>query len=83
VLILALPSTRAMARQLWQRYVIHRIEFVEILARSLPLGADTLRGQLTIPCRIPQDVAGIDEAIRRAGFVPRFRRRRCRRDDVA
>jgi len=54
-----------------------------ILARSLPLGADTLRGQLTFPCRFHRTSPALTKQSAAPVLSPLSVADACRRDDVA
>ena len=62
--VLALPATRALAQELWYRFVLNRVDVVRLDLSKLPLHMQvTTHG-------VEQSVRGLDEAERKAGFRP-------------
>lgn len=60
----ALPATRAIAQELWYRFVLNRVDVVRLDLSKLPLHMRvTTHG-------LEQDVQNLDEAERKAGFRP-------------
>src|ERR1035437_3019885 len=64
VAVLALPGTRALAQELWYRFVLNRVDVVRLDLSKLPL-----RMQVTTNV-VEQRVQNMDEAERKAGFRP-------------
>jgi hypothetical protein len=64
VAVLALPATRAIAQELWYRFVLNRADAVRLDLSKLPLHM-----QLTTN-GLEQSVQNLDEAERKAGFRP-------------
>jgi hypothetical protein len=64
VAVLALPGTRALAQELWYRFVLNRVDVVRLDLSKLPL-----RMQVTTN-GVEQRVQNMDEAERKAGFRP-------------
>jgi hypothetical protein len=64
VAVLALPGTRALAQELWYRFVLNRVEVVR-----LDLSRLSLHMQVTTN-GVEQRVQNMDEAERKAGFRP-------------
>jgi hypothetical protein len=64
VAVLALPDTRALAQELWYRFVLNRVDVVRLDLSKLPLHTRvTSKG-------LEQSVQNVDEAERNAGFKP-------------
>jgi hypothetical protein len=64
VAVLALPDTRALAQELWYRFVLNRVDVVRLDLSKLPLHTRvTSKG-------LEQSVQNVDEAERKAGFKP-------------
>jgi hypothetical protein len=64
VVVLALPGTRALAQELWYRFVLNRVDVVRLDLSKLPLHMQvTTNG-------VEQSVQNMDEAERKAGFRP-------------
>jgi hypothetical protein len=64
VAVLALPDTRALAQELWYRFVLNRVDVVRLDLSKLPLHLRvTTKG-------LEQSVQNVDEAQRKAGFKP-------------
>jgi hypothetical protein len=64
VAVLALPATRAIAQELWYRFVLNRVDVVRLDLSKLPLHMQvTING-------LGQDVQNLDEAERKTGFRP-------------
>jgi hypothetical protein len=60
----ALPHTRALAQELWQRLVLHRVDVIRLDLSDLPVRAKlTMNG-------MQQPLTGLDDAERKAGFRP-------------
>jgi hypothetical protein len=64
VAVLALPETRAIAQELWYRFVLNRVDVVRLDLSKLPLHMQVTTNGLA------QSVENIDEAERKAGFRP-------------
>ena len=64
VAVLALPATRAIAQELWYRFVLNRVDVVRLDLSKLPLHMQVTTNGLE------QDVQNLDEAERKAGFRP-------------
>jgi hypothetical protein len=64
VAVLALPETRAIAQELWYRFVLNRADVVRLDLSKLPLHMQVTTNGLA------QSVENIDEAERKAGFRP-------------
>jgi hypothetical protein len=64
VAVLALPATRAIAQELWYRFVLNRVEVVRLDLSKLPLHMQVTTNGLE------QDVQNLDEAERKTGFRP-------------
>jgi hypothetical protein len=64
VAVLALPATRAIAQELWYRFVLNRVDVVRLDLSKLPLHMQVTTNGLE------QDVQNLDEAERKAGFTP-------------
>jgi hypothetical protein len=64
VVVLALPATRAIAQELWYRFVLNRVDVVRLDLSKLPLHMQVTTNGLE------QDVQSLDEAERKAGFRP-------------
>jgi len=65
VVVLAIPSTRATAQQLWDRFVLNRVDIVRVDLSRLPIST-----HVTIDGGAEERVADAGEAKRRAGFQP-------------
>src|ERR1700732_4460566 len=64
VAVLALPGTRALAQELWYRFVLNRVDAVRLDLSKLPLHMQvTTNG-------VEEDVQDMDEAERKTGFRP-------------
>lgn len=64
VAVLALPATRALAQELWDRFILNRVDVVRLDLSKLPL-------QLQITTNgLEQSVQNTDEAESKAGFRP-------------
>ena len=64
VVALALPTTRALAQQLWYRLILHRVEVVRLDLSKLPL-------QMRVTTNgLERSVHDMEEAERKAGFRP-------------
>src|SRR3984885_3756548 len=63
VAVLAFPATRAIAQELWYRFVLNRVDVVRLDLSKLPLHMQVTTNGL-------QDVQNLDEAERKAGFRP-------------
>jgi hypothetical protein len=64
VAVLALPATRAIAQQLWYRFVLNRVDVVRLDLSKLPLHIQvTTNGW-------EQSVQNLDDAERKTGFRP-------------
>jgi hypothetical protein len=62
--VLALPATKALAQQLWYRFILNRVEVVRLDLSKLPL-------QMQITTNgLEQRVQDMEEAERKAGFRP-------------
>ncbi len=72
VALLSVPSTRALAQQIWSWITVDRIEVVRVNFDDLPEEALRVRA-LNKPAP-PQVVRSSDEAAHAAGFVPRLPR---------
>jgi hypothetical protein len=64
VAVLALPATRAIAQELWYRFVLNRVDVVRLDLSKLPLHMQVTTNGLE------QNVQNLDEAERKAGFRP-------------
>src|SRR5450755_4107475 len=64
VAVLALPGTRALAQELWYRFVLNRVDVVRLDLSKLPLHMQVTTNGLE------QSVQNLDEAERKAGFKP-------------
>jgi len=64
VAMLAFPATRALAQELWYRFVLDRVDVVRLDLSKLPLHMQVTSNGLE------QGVRDIDEAERKAGFRP-------------
>ncbi len=64
VAVLALPGTRALAQELWYRFVLNRVDVVRLDLSKLPLHMQVTTNGLE------QSVQNMDEAERKAGFRP-------------
>jgi len=64
VAVLALPDTRALAQELWYRFVLNRVDVVRLDLSKLPLHMRATTNGLE------QSVQNVDEAERNAGFKP-------------
>jgi hypothetical protein len=64
VAVLALPASRAIAQELWSRFVLNRVDIVRLDLSKLPLHMQVTTNGLE------QDVQNLDEAERKAGFRP-------------
>src|SRR6266567_3904271 len=64
VAMLTLPGTRALAHELWYRFVLNRVDVVRLDLSKLPLHMQVTTNGLE------QDVQNLDEAERKAGFRP-------------
>lgn len=64
IILLALPASRALAQELWYRYVLHRIDVVRLDLAKLPL-----KMQITTN-GLEQSVQDVGAAERIAGFRP-------------
>jgi hypothetical protein len=64
VVMLALPGTRALAQQLWYRFVLNRVDVVRLDLSKLPLHMQVTTNGLE------QSVQNVDDAERKAGFRP-------------
>ena len=64
VAALALPTTRALAQQLWYRFILNRVEVVRLDLSKLPLQMQVTTNGLE------QSVQDVGEAERKAGFRP-------------
>jgi hypothetical protein len=64
VAVLALPGTRALAQELWYRFVLNRVDVVRLDLSELPLHMQVTTNGLE------QSVENMDEAERKAGFRP-------------
>lgn len=62
--VLALPATRALAQQLWYRFILNRVEVVRLDLSKLPLQMHVTTNGLE------QRVQDMEEAERKAGFRP-------------
>jgi hypothetical protein len=64
VAVLALPGTRALAQELWYRFVLNRVDVVRLDLSKLPLHMQvTTNG-------VEQSAQNLDEAERKTGFRP-------------
>ena len=70
--LLAVPSVRVFAQQVWQRLTAGRIEVVRVDFDSLPDEAKSLSAHLIQKPAPPQSAASAEEAARLAGFPPRL-----------
>ena len=64
VVVLALPGTRALAQELWYRFVLNRVDIVRLDLSKLPLHMQVTTNGLE------RSVQNMDEAERRVGFRP-------------
>src|ERR1017187_9772129 len=64
VAVLALPATRAIAQELWYRFVLNRVDVVRLDLSKLPLHMQVTTNGLE------QGVQNIDEAESKTGFRP-------------
>src|ERR1700731_1741558 len=64
VAVLALPGTRALAQELWYRFVLNRVDIVRLDLSKLPLPMQVTTNGLE------QSVQNMDEAERKTGFRP-------------
>src|SRR5579864_3809196 len=64
VVMLALPQTRALAQELWYRFVLNRVDVVRLDLSKLPLHMEVTTNGLE------QSVQNVEEAERIAGFKP-------------
>src|ERR1700692_593894 len=64
VAMLALPVTRALAQELWYRFVLNRVDVVRLDLSKLPLHMQVTSNGLE------QNVQNLDEAERKTGFRP-------------
>jgi len=64
VAVLALPATRALAQELWYRFVLNRVDVVRLDLSKLPLHMKVTTDGLE------QSIQNIDEAERKTGFRP-------------
>jgi hypothetical protein len=64
VAMLALPGPRALAQELWYRFVLHRVDVVRLDLSKLPLHLQVTTNGLE------QSVQNADEAERKTGFRP-------------
>jgi len=64
VAMLALPATRALAQELWFRFVLNRVDVVRLDLSKLPLHTQVTTNGLE------QSVENLEEAERKAGFRP-------------
>jgi hypothetical protein len=64
VAVLALPATRAIAQELWYRFVLNRVDVVRLDLSKLPLRMHVTTNGLE------QSVQNLDEAERKTGFKP-------------
>jgi hypothetical protein len=64
VAVLALPATRAIAQQLWYRFILNRVEVVRLDLSKLPLQMQVTTNGLE------QRAQDMEEAERKAGFRP-------------
>src|SRR5580658_5046186 len=64
VAVLALPDTRALAQELWYRFVLNRVDVVRLDLSKLPLHLQVTTNGLE------QSVQNMDEAQRKTGFRP-------------
>jgi hypothetical protein len=64
VAVLALPGTRALAQELWYRFVLDRVDVVQLDLSKLPLHMQVTTNGLEL------SVPNMDEAERKAGFRP-------------
>jgi len=64
VAVLALPGTRALAQELWYRFVLNRVDVARLDLSKLPLHMQVTTNGLE------QSVQNIDEAERKTGFRP-------------
>jgi hypothetical protein len=62
--VLALPATRAIAQELWYRFVLNRVDVVRLDLSKLPLHVQVTTNGLE------QSVQNLDEAERKTGFRP-------------
>jgi hypothetical protein len=60
--VLALPATRAIAQELWYRFVLNRVDVVRLDLSKLPLNLQVTTNGLE------QSVQNLDEAERKTGF---------------
>ena len=64
IVVFALPETRALAQELWYRFVLNRVDVVRLDLSKLPLHMEVTTNGLE------QSVQNVDEAERIAGFKP-------------
>jgi hypothetical protein len=64
VAVLAFPATRAIAQELWYRFVLNRVDVVRLDLSKLPLHMQVTANGLE------QSVQNLDEAERKTGFRP-------------
>ena len=64
VAVLALPATRALAQQLWYRFILNRVEVVRLDLSNMPLQMQVTTNGLE------QRVQDMEEAERKTGFRP-------------
>jgi hypothetical protein len=64
VAVLALPATRAIAQELWYRFVLNRVDVVRLDLSRLPLHVRVTTNGLE------QSVQNLDEAEHKSGFRP-------------
>ena len=64
IAVLALPGTRALAQELWYRFVLNRVDVVRLDLAKLPLHLQVTTNGLE------QSVQNMDEAERETGFKP-------------
>ena len=64
IAVLVFPATRALAQELWYRFVLNRVDVVRLDLSKLPLHMHVTTNGLE------QSVQNVDEAERKAGFKP-------------
>jgi len=64
VVMLALPETRALAQELWHRFVLNRVDIVRLDLSKLPLHMEVTTNGLE------QSAQNVEEAESKAGFKP-------------
>jgi hypothetical protein len=64
VAVLALPGTRALAQELWYRFVLNRVDVVRLDLSKFPLHMQVTTND------VEQSVQNLDEAERKTGFRP-------------